>query len=350
MRTCSIFKVGSVLAIVMIGFGLALVAVLRTYITDLPNTDPYLRVEFVTPSTGFIVGSRLLQTTDGGKTWKIVRRGGDGTFRSPGVVESLHRFQFINQEVGVTRGRDFLRRTSDGGQSWPETYSMPMDREHRPPSFFFISPKKGWVAGANVYSTEDGGQNWERLAATPTGDEYQQPLLWFNTSKDGLVVTLDGMVQLTNDGGRTWQYVFDAGQQLTNVFFTDSSNGWIVGFDGYVARTQDGGRTWKYIRTPTSAGLFSVHFINPNSGCAVGTKCTIICTKDGGVTWNFASVKSLPDMAPILASVSFANELNGWAVGGFGYQHSFDFSWLPSKIALTTKDGGQTWEPVDLPH
>ena len=134
------------------------------------------------------------------------------------------------------------------------------------------------------------------------------------------------------------------------MFFTDSANGWVVGYDGYLARTRDGGHTWTRIRTPTSAALFSVHFINSNSGCAVGEKCTIICTKDGGATWNFASVKSLPDMPPLLASVSFANEQDGWAVGGFGNEHSFDFSWRPSKIALTTNDGGQTWQRVDLPQ
>ena len=161
---------------------------------------------------------------------------------------------------------------------------------------------------------------------------------------------LDGMVQLTNDGGKTWQFVFDANAILSDVFFIDSSNGWIVGYDGFIARTQDGGRTWARMKTPTAESLLAVHFINSTSGCAVGSNCTIICTKDGGATWNSASVKSLPKTLPLLASVSFANELNGWAVGGLGYQHSYDPLFFPSKIALTTKDGGQTWEPVNLPN
>ena len=344
-------------------FALALTVAYK-YFTRMPNTDPYLRVEFVAPSIGFIVGSRLLQTTDGGKTWRIVREGGDGTFSSPLVVESLHRFQFVNQEVGMTLGRGFLRKTSDGGGTWNETWSIPMDDEYMKPSFFFITPKEGWLAGKNVYHTVDGGQNWERLAATPTGDPVHQqqqlfispdiadyqPVLWFHSAKDGVMAKLDGMVQLTKDGGKTWQYVFDANMQLTNMFFVDNANGWIVGYDGYVARTQDGGHSWTFLRSPTSAGLFSIHFVNANSGCAVGEKSTIICTKDAGTTWNFAEVKSLPEMRPILASVSFTDELNGWAVGGLGNEHSFAFTWRPSKIALTTKDGGQTWEPVNLPH
>lgn len=360
MRNANKVKIASVLPVSCV---LGLTLAFTSCASRRPSHHPYLRVEFVTPSIGFIVGSELLQTIDGGKTWKIVRRGGDGTFRSPLIIESLHRFQFINQEVGITLGKEVLRRSSDGGSTWNDTFSIPMDHEYRRPSFFFISEKKGWVAGKQVYFTDDGGQNWERLSATPTGD-YQhqqaifispdtadyQPLLWFNTPKDGVMAKLDGMVQLTKDGGRTWLYVFDAGQQLINVFFADSANGWIVGYHGYVARTRDGGHSWTRMTTPTSAALLSVHFINSNSGCAVGEKSTIICTKDGGTTWTFASVKSLPKMPPLLASVSFADELNGWAVGGFGSQHDLSFSWSPSKIALTTKDGGQTWEPVNLPH
>lgn len=326
------------------------------------DTYPYVRVEFVTPSIGWIVGSKLLQTTDGGKTWRIVREGGDGTFVSPTVVDSLHRFQFINQDVGLTIRNNVLRRTVDGGSTWQQTRSIATDDEHIRPSFFFISPTKGWMAGKHVYHTEDGGLSWQQMAATPTGDYWHQreisiapgaadyePLLWFNTANDGVMAKLDGMVQLTNDGGKTWQYVFDANAILSDVFFIDSSNGWIVGYDGFVARTQDGGRTWTRVQTPTSESLLSVHFINSNSGCAVGSNCTIICTKDGGTTWNSASVKSLPKTLPLLASVSFANELNGWAVGGLGHQHSYDPLFFPSKIALTTKDGGQTWEPVTLP-
>lgn len=326
------------------------------------DTYPYLRVEFVTPSIGWIVGSKLLQTTDGGRTWKIVREDGDGTFISPTVVDSLHRFQFINQDVGLTIRNNVLRRTIDGGSTWQQTRWIATNDEHIRPSFFFISPTKGWMAGKNVYHTEDGGLSWQQMAATPTGDYWHQqeisiaseaadcePLLWFNTSNDGIMAKLDGMVQLTNDGGRTWQYVFDANAILSDVFFSDSSNGWIVGYHGFVARTQDGGRTWSRMKTPTGESLFAVRFINSNSGCAVGANCTIICTKDGGTTWNSGIVKSRPKTLPLLASVSFANELNGWAVGGLGHQHSYDPLFFPSKIALTTKDGGQTWEPVTLP-
>jgi photosystem II stability/assembly factor-like uncharacterized protein len=317
----------------------------------------------VTSSVGWIVGSRLLQTTDGGKNWKFVNEGDDGTVISETVVDDLHRFQFINRDVGITWDRDVLRRTSDGGRTWRESLSISADNEHQLLSFFFLNPKVGWVAGKSVYFTDDGGQNWQRLASTPIGDNRQQremrispelanyrPLLWFTTTKDGVMAKLDGMVHLTNDGGTTWQYVFDAGKSLRDVFFTNSSNGWLVGTAGFVARTDDGGRTWTRAKTPTSNDLLAVNFINSKSGCAVGVKCSIICTTDGGMTWHSALVKSLPETPPLLASVSFADEFNGWAVGGFGIESSWGPLPSSSNIALTTKDGGKTWEPVNLRH
>ena len=341
--------------------GLGLILMQGSCASDSNNSYPYVHVQFVNSSIGWIVGSRLLQTTDGGRSWKVIHAGADGTVISETVVEDLRRFQFINPDVGIRWDRDAFRKTSDGGRTWKNSLSISADNEHQLVSFFFLSPTEGWVVGKNVYYTDDGGQNWQRLAPTPTGDSRHQrelriarelanyqPLLWFTSAKNGVMAKLDGMVQLSNDGGKTWQYVFDAGKLLSDLFFTDDSNGWLVGKEGFIARTSDGGRTWTPVKTPTINDLIAVHFINSNSGCAVGVKCTIVCTRDGGTTWNSALVKSLPKVAPLLASVSFADDLNGWAVGGFGIESSWGLIPSSSNIALNTKDGGQTWEPVKV--
>jgi photosystem II stability/assembly factor-like uncharacterized protein len=343
--------------------GLGLTLSYGSCASDSHNNDPYVHVQFVTASDGWIVGSQLLHTTNGGKNWKVIRQGEGGTVHSETVVDDLRRFQFIDREIGIWWGRDVFMRTSDGGRTWQENLSISADNEDHLGSFFFLNTKRGWVVGKNVYLTEDGGQNWQRLGSIPPGDYRHQremrvapelanyqPRLWFMTAENGVMAKLDGMVHRTNDGGRTWQYVFDAGKSLRDVFFYDNSSGWLVGNAGFVALTSDGGRTWTPITTPTTSDLLAVHFINSKSGCAVGVKSTIICTKDGGLTWNSAAVKSLPEVPPLLASVSFADEFNGWAVGGFGIESSWGAIPSSSNIALTTKDGGQTWEPVNLPH
>lgn len=325
------------------------------------NHDPYVKVQFVNPSAGWIVGSRLLQTRDGGTTWQILQEVGEGTVKSETVITDLHRFQFVTPEMGWTWRGNVFSRTLDGGRSWPENFSIPPENEYQLLSFFFLDSKEGWAVGKNVYYTDNGGRSWQHLGQTPIGDYQHQsklridselanykPLLRFTTPKNGIMAKLDGMVQLTSDGGKTWQLVFEANTKLSDLFFSDTSNGWLVGDGGFVARTLDGGRTWESMRSATSNDLIAVYFVNSRTGCAVGVKTTIVCTKDGGMTWTTSSIKSVPRSEPVLVSISFADELNGWAVGGWGVESS----WLiptSSNIALRTKDGGNSWEPVSLP-
>jgi len=317
----------------------------------------------VDASTGWIVGGRLLKTTDGGKNWSVVHENDDGTVKSDTVVNDLHRFQFINREVGINWRGNAFRRSSDGGRTWQESLSIPPANQYQLLSFFFLNPKEGWAVGKTVYYTNNGGQSWQELARSPRGDYAQQrrigidpelanysPLLRFTTPEDGVMARLDGMVLLTQDGGRTWQHVFEANIQLSDLFFSDNLNGWLAGKAGFLARTRDGGRTWVPIKTPTTNDLIAIDFVNSNAGCAVGSSCTIVCTKDGGMTWNVASIKSSPATLPLLVSISFADELNAWTVGGLGIESSWGPVPASANIALTTNDGGQTWEPVNLPN
>ena len=117
---------------------------------SLSNKDPYIHVQFVTASTGWIVGGRLLQTTDGGKNWSVLHDGDDGGIRSDTVVNDLHRFQFINPDVGISWRGNAFRRTSDGGRTWQERLSIPPAVDYQLLSFFFLNPKEGWAAGKSV--------------------------------------------------------------------------------------------------------------------------------------------------------------------------------------------------------
>jgi photosystem II stability/assembly factor-like uncharacterized protein len=86
-------------------------------------------------------------------------------------------------------------------------------------------------------------------------------------------------------------------------------------------------------------------FINKEIGWAVGAQSTILYTKDGGLTWKQGSISGLLG-APPLASVSFVDELRGWAAGGNGEGDPFS-PVSPSNVVLATQDGGQTWKSVN---
>lgn len=319
---------------------------------------PNVRVQFVSRDVGWIVGPRLLQTTNGGRTWNEIRSSGFGTLSSESIGFGHRVIQFITPSSGVQLDLNVVVQSGDGGKTWDDQSPLPEPHKSAIPtgSLFFLTPDLGWVVNEMVYQTTDGGRNWTRLSATPVGlDERQQamriapstanfiPALWFVDEQVGLMARLDGEVYRTGDGGKTWTRVWAVESRITNVFFRNSQKGWLTGDRGFVARTIDGGLTWSKESAPTSADLTSIFFINDQSGWAVGSESTVLYTQDGGLTWQNGSVSGLVGSPP-LASVSFADELHGWAVGGNGQGISFS-PIAPSNIILSTSDGGQTWKP-----
>lgn len=318
--------------------------------------SPNIRVQFIDSRVGWIVGPRLLRTTDGGRTWNVVRSDGYGTLNVESIGFGHRVVQFINTNSGVQLGLNAIARTTDGGQTWSDQFSIPKpDKGDIPPqSLFFLTTEVGWLVGEVVYHTSDGGRSWEQLGKTPRGDVNRQrkmriapsiadftPALWFTGIEKGLMARLDGEVYLTGDGGRTWNMIWRVDKRITDLFFINNQNGWIVGEEGFIARTSDGGRTWSSIPSSTRADLTNIFFLNERIGWASGFNSTILYTKDGGETWKQGSINPLSGSPP-LASVSFADELHGFAVGG-NADSMYPSLVAPSNIVLTSDDGGQTW-------
>jgi photosystem II stability/assembly factor-like uncharacterized protein len=327
-----------------------------TLISCTANRSPNVKVQFVNSRVGWIVGPRLLQTTDAGQTWIELRNEGYATVEAEDIFQGRNWMQFVNEEFGFSVGGNGIAKTSDGGRTWSSTV-VTDGKDQSLQSLFFISPQEGWVVGNHVYHTNDGGNRWTVLSKTPSGDEPRQrrmriaptyainnPTLWFTSSINGYMARLDGEVYITGDGGRTWDLAWTGEKSITDLFFVNSQEGWIVGKEGLVAQSVDGGKTWSSKPVPTKADLTSVFFISKQIGWTVGSECTILFTKDGGLTWQGASVSGLWG-APPLASVSFSNELNGWAVGGNSDPMRPSLL-APSNVILTTQDGGQSWRAI----
>ncbi|MGH9932194.1 MAG: YCF48-related protein [Pyrinomonadaceae bacterium] len=346
-------------SVALLLFGLLLT--ISAYLSFISNRSPNIKVQFVNSRVGWIVGPRLLKTTDGGKTWTEIRHEDFGTFEGEYIGYGHRSLQFVDSATGVQLGGNVIAKSTDGGRTWTENLSIPKpaDQDMPPQSLFFISPKVGWVVGEYVYGTNDVGRSWLALSRAPIGNDQRQrsmriapsyanymPALWFSDAQNGLMARLDGEVYATTDGGKTWEKRWSVEKSITDMFFISAQDGWIVGNEGLVGITNDAGRTWTSIPPPTKANLTSVFFVNKLAGCAVGYGGEILYTKDGGVTWKRASITGLWTPSP-LASVSFADELHGWSVGG--NSDPFQPSLLsPSNVILATEDGGQSWKLVKL--
>lgn len=195
--------------------------------------------------------------------------------------------------------------------------------------------------------------------ATATAQwQIQNPLP--HTEKIAAIHTFDSLTALavgnfpwvmrTSDGGESWNYTPTLSApgmtfRFNNFYFSDNSTGWTVGSRFSILKTTDQGLSWYKIpnippsSSPATGTWNDITFTDSLHGWVVGSQGyqdrtrfsfpgRIIRTTDGGISWQEATP---PDTIWELRSVSFINNLQGWAVGDGG-------------TLLQTSDGGLTWK------
>jgi photosystem II stability/assembly factor-like uncharacterized protein len=272
-------------------------------------------------------GFEVLQTTDGGQTWRQM----PDQFKN-----KIRSVWFVDPQRGwaLTIDRNILR-TTDGGVSWvlqrkAETVKLKlfgnrrqpeMDQPEQVDNIRFIDANYGWAWGGgrkDEYSeqpgvfltTIDGGQNWNNIPFP-----FDQPALAvFFLNKTHAWASTEGSFYRTTDGGVTWAKVQTKLPELAfnSLFFVDENNGWAVGRSGRIAKTADGGRTWtKLYQIKDEFVMRDIFFADRDHGWAVGEDGAILYTSDGDATWINVG-------APVparLMDVVFVGSRAGWAVG-----------------------------------
>jgi hypothetical protein len=192
------------------------------------------------------------------------------------------------------------------------------------------NPKRLYWASQYVYRTDDRGDTWTRISQDLSRqlDAYAIPIMgkvWprdsvaLNTSTTALsnVVTIDespllegllwvgtddGLVQVTEDGGKSWRRIEDfpgvpKWTYVTDVFASPRDaatvfvtlNNWQRGdYKPYIVRSTDRGKTWTNITgdLPDRHDVWTIvqDHVNGNLLFA-GTEFGLFGTVDGGVHW-----------------------------------------------------------------
>lgn len=270
----------------------------------------------------------FLHSTDGGQTWENLIHS-----NIPHGFDIMAKVDFVDSQTGWIVGTNILK-TTDGGQSWIEQHSGGGG------NLTFVDDQTGWVIGGNgkILHTADGGENW---LPQNSGTNFPLVGISFVDHTHGWVVGRDftgngfeGIILHTSDGGQTWiDQTPGLITGLSGVSFVDSLNGWVVGGGGsaidygIILHTSDGGQSWVVQRQHSDLELNTVFFIDSLYGWAAGydpqTQAPIIHTTNGGQTWLGQFGANGDDMI-------FLDRQNGWMV------------WLLGWI-YHTSDGGQTW-------
>jgi len=218
------------------------------------------------------VPAKLIETEDGGHTWK------DRTAALAGASAGIFdRIQFFSPTEGFLFGRQLLA-TKDAGKTWSAVGS-----EWMQVSAFnscFTSPRLGWVLHEdNLWRTEDGGITWQATGAANalSDDERIQTRLQHPSFQDehfGWVLSGWGKILRTQDGGLSWKALDGVRRaRVTQLIVVDPSHAWVLaerGEDGtQILRTTDGGRSWR-VSAWSPRRLQKMVFLRPDLGWAIG--------------------------------------------------------------------------------
>lgn len=296
------------------------------------------------------------------------------TSQAPAVGQILPYTQITRLDAlhgwGVRDTR--LLRTTDGGRTWQDVTPPTLHSEMTVTlSGFFPSAEEAWVClpspdrydAGILYRTHDGGRTWQSFPA---------PFGWANffpvpgsAQTVWAQVSLQGLVELhrTRDGGQTWELVMrstagdeDAPGRLPVGMHTqwqisaqNEQTLWAVGIspavDGlYLYRSGDGGVHWERqpLTLPDSAsGFFAegLRFFDEKTGAFslfYGSETfqrAFFVTRDGGVSWQ------LTPGIPAVGNTWTAPDAAHWWV------------WDGENLRFS-QDGGWTWQtaPTNPPE
>jgi len=224
-------------------------------------------MSFIDNLHGYIVGGDgdgvFLKTSDGGNTWL-----------STNFQAGLSSVYFINENIGfVAAGKKFLK-TQDGGITWNE-----IDL-----GFFsygginFFDKKNGFLTAGNVIlKTTDVGNNWEAIKDV-LGNSSIKKIQIFNDI--ACLLSTGSKIFITFDRGVSWSSIEPP--NMNSVYFINEHQAigvaqrWPeLGYfpNGILYLTNDGGRHWeeKYtIGVEEFYNIKDIDFSNDSTALAVG--------------------------------------------------------------------------------
>ena len=189
---------------------------------------------FINENIGFASGplGEIQRTINGGEDWNIVDNCGC-------LITSIC---FANENIGLYSGLAGTFRSIDAGETWEDTPVTPGFLANKiisngPAQFIIISDSV-------VIKSEDGGINFEYITVN-TLSNFPFTDMSFVDTEIGFVISADGLLFKTSDGGDMWNFVENVGHtDIEAIVFTTENNGFIVSNDTIIYKTTNGGADW----------------------------------------------------------------------------------------------------------
>jgi photosystem II stability/assembly factor-like uncharacterized protein len=349
-------------------FVLAVVVVLSALVAAASPSgrEPSCRGELVSPGFGWAVCDRQLLVTQDGRAWLDVT--------PPRLLFQVEDVVFLDRSRGwvvandCVRGKAYVYRTSDGGQTWSAAAAPTVNcAAGSRLQLSFVDERRGWLnevvenaPSARLSRTDDGGKRWKPVSELPA-----LGAVVFRTPEDGWLGRANfaqpQQLSVTWNGGRTWHQrllapprgwsgarafpdvpTFFGEQGVLPVMLSRSGRSAVAFY-----ATGDGGRTWRLravrpvvfrVLRPRNPFVWYVPtaIADPDVWWLAGGRASpsVSITSDRGRTWRTFHPAGLPRAS--WWAISAASPRRGWLT-----TYASDVSRL-----FATSDGGRTWRQL----
>lgn len=208
----------------------------------------------------------IYKSMDAGKTWKSVLTVSANTGfcdiimdpRNSNVLyASAHQRQ--RKVFGFISGgpESAVYKSTDGGNSWNKlTNGLPggdlgrigITMAPSNPDILYAIIETSEEGSSGFYRSTDRGASWEKRNGLNTSGNYYQRL-FVDPKNENKIFSCDFMMQVSNDGGASWQTVPTKNKHVDNhVVYIDPENSkhYFVGCDGGLYETWDDAQNWNY--------------------------------------------------------------------------------------------------------
>ena len=247
----------------------------QTFIMDIFFIDKNLGWA-ITLKDAFPFNSVILKTTNGGDEWIAENFPDTSKF-----IRTIFFFDSLNGFVGGS----YIGYTSDGGTSWTSTeIDSNMVSNFPVYKFNFLNRQFGYACGGRldvagvVWRTTNYGLNW--TAQGVSADEVFDIFILDSLNALTLSGDPEGLYPIaklkTTDAGVTWNYdeLPFFGLSFT-IDFRTYNEGWSA--SGYkFLLTTNRGETWNEFETPDSSTIYDLQFTDARTGYAVGENGVIL--------------------------------------------------------------------------
>lgn len=310
---------------------------------SLPNTWGIYKYFCQTNLTHFALclKGNLYKSTDGGVNWKTVQTG---------VYQTITDMWFVDSLTGFMNGSQILM-TNDGGETWIHRTTPKLTNYCTPLlNATFDECGDNWPTSdyANTFSTCKYYINNSQRIIKASNSCSKEDTVYDNTpcylsdlsfidSVYGYAVGAGATILKTTDGGSSWVNVYSKGEHLDfkKTFFFNNSIGYILCTEG-VYKTTDGGKTWKnssngidsdWQKSAINSSNFNICFLDADIG-VISDGSLLYRTTDGATSWSKVSSQNA-----FIKNIAFIN--------GIGY---FSGSNATNNAALfKSTDKGLTW-------